>query len=147
MKIVVIQRHVENLWDIKDSVAGLNATRAESIFYTSDPEEALKAVENAGPALVISGLVLDSSDRSRPPLWDGTDLAREIKSANPEALFFIYSIFSNSARRNEAVDGFILKPSGISHTGDHSTLVEILVSDLENATTETLRAAFPAITP
>mgnify|MGYP001587385061 CR=1 FL=1 len=137
MKIVVIQRHNENLRGIKESVAQINRERAGEIIYASEEDEVMEAVQDGSPALVVSGQVL-----GRYGGGSGTDLARKVKRVNPQALFFIYSVMPD---RNEAVDGVIPKSNGTVVSGEHSLLARILASDLNGATVESLKATFPGI--
>lgn len=137
MKIVVIQRHVENLRGIKENVARINRERAEEIIYASDESEVMEAIQDGNPALVVSGQVLGRCGDGY-----GTDLARKVKQTNPRTLFFIYSVMPE---RNESVDGIIPKSKGTIDSGEHSLLARILASDLDGATLESMKAAFPEI--
>jgi hypothetical protein len=135
MKIVVIQRHVENLRGIKKGVAKINRARAEEILFTSSENEVLWAVRDGSPVFVVSGQVLDRGY--------GTDLAREVKRINPRALFFIYSVMPE---RNKSVDGIIPKRGGTAVSGEHSLLASILAADLNDKIfIENIRAACSVI--
>lgn len=133
MKIIVIQRHFENLVGIKAEVAKINQKRAEEIIFTNVPEEVLDAVHDGLPVIVVSGQVFG------PFLFSGTDLARQVKQVNPQAQFYMYSVIPE---RNEAVDGVIPKRNGTAVNGQHPVLAGILTSDLDGATPETLRRTF-----
>lgn len=135
MRIVVIQRHEGNLSGIKENVARINGERAKEIIYTSNPEEVVKIVRDGIPTFIVSGQIFDH-------VLCGTDLASIVKQVNPQVLFFIYSTMPEA---NEAVDGVIPKKNGTFVTRDHKLLARILASDLDTATPESIKAAFPEV--
>ncbi|TSC70809.1 MAG: hypothetical protein CEO12_185 [Parcubacteria group bacterium Gr01-1014_46] len=132
MKIIVAQRHRENLLGIKEGVAKIDPARSREILFTSIPEAVLDAVMDGSPAFVVSGQVFDSH-------IEGSQLARLVKQVNPQVRFYMYSVMPH---RNEAVDGVIPKSCGTAVSGEHPMLARILASDLEAATSETLMRTF-----
>ena len=135
MKIMVIQRHKGDLEGIRRCLAEISPERVKEVIFTSNPMEVMKAVADREPTLVVSGQYFEPE----PSLVHGIDLARLVKRVNPRALFYI---FSTVPQTNQFVDGVIPKEVG---TNEHRLLARILASELEKATPQTLRAAFPEI--
>lgn len=73
---------------------------------------------------------------------EGTDLAIEVKEANPNAIFFIYSVMPET---NASVDGLIPKKDGTISTAEHSLLTRILTCEKSKMTILDLKALFPEI--
>jgi DNA-binding NarL/FixJ family response regulator len=119
MKIIVAQRHQQNLEGIKAEVARINPARAEEIIYTSNPHAVLDEIVDGQPALVVSGVVFDSST-------DGAMLARFAKRLNPRIQFYIYSV---CPERNEAVDGIFRKRHGTAASRQHPELAQMLADE------------------
>ncbi|MBI4385498.1 hypothetical protein HY573_01570 [Candidatus Parcubacteria bacterium] len=132
-RIIVAQRHQENLNEIREKVARINRRRAEKIFFTTDSGLALDHVEPRGPTLVVSGQVFGLIDFGP---GSGTDLAAKVKQKNPGALFFIYSLMPD---RNAAVDGVIPKRRG------HVLLSKILTVSGKELNLRRLKELFPEI--
>ena len=128
MKTIIVQRHSHNLIGIQERIAEIDENI--DIFYTSNPRDVLRRVRGNDPVFVVSGQVFDYPT-------SGTNLARAVKSINPYALFFIYSVMPEW---NESVDGIIPKEDGT-----HSLLARILTSNLEDITPVDLGLAFPEV--
>lgn len=139
MKIIVIQRHSENLDGIRESVFRLNPTRAEEIVYTSEPAEVLEQVRNAQgeQVLVVSGQILGIYG------FEGTDLANAVKHICPDALFYLYSV---SPGWCESVDGIIPKPLHTGFSREHFLLAGILASNFNGLLSkDRIKDLFPEI--
>lgn len=136
MKIIVAQRHHENLVGIKNSVARINKKRAEEITFTSDPDSVVELVRGKQPALVISGQLFGVGFK------EGTDLAVEVKEVNPKTLFFIYSVMPET---NESIDGLIPKEDGTALTDQHLILARVLTCKKSKMTILNLKSLFPEI--
>ncbi len=135
VKTVVLQIHAENLCGIQQNVACIDSSRADEIIFTADREDVLTVIKGEEPVLVVSGQVLGLG-------ISGTDLARDVKRANPKALFFIYSVMPAT---NESVDGVIPKRNGTATNGAHELLAKILTSPLDGITATDLKKRFPEI--
>lgn len=139
MKIIVIQRHSENLDGIRESVSRLNPTRAEEIVYTSEPAEVLEQVRSAQgeQVLVVSGQILGIYG------FGGTDLANAVKHICPDALFYLYSVIPEWC---ESVDGIIPKPLHTGFSREHFLLARILASNFNGLLSkDRIKDLFPEI--
>lgn len=139
MKIVVLQRDKEVLELVKETVARINPARAEQILFTSEQGEVMRAVADRQPVLVVSGQYL-GRDLLSPAR--GTRLARLVKGMNPNVIFFMFSVEPDT---NEFVDGVIPKEWDDLVSEEPLLIARVLTSDLEGATAESIRAAFPEI--
>jgi hypothetical protein len=132
MKIIVAQRHTENLIGIKDAVRQVDAERAEIIHFTSSSEDVVRHVKDGQPAFIVSGQVFSFG-------FSGTQLALEVKKVNPLAAFFIYSVVPS---KNGAVDGVIPKNEGTAYNHQHSLLARILTLPEEDLTSQKVKTLF-----
>lgn len=137
MRIVVIQRHAEDLEGIRKCLGEISQVRAEEVIFTTDPGEVMRLVSNRERVFVVSSQYLEPGPQL--PTINGTKLASLVKDVNRNAMFYIFSVLPQT---NEFVDGVIPKEVG---TKEYRLLAKILASDLKEATPQSLMAAFPEI--
>jgi len=130
MRIIVVSQPEPKLEGMRNAVKRISEVFAKEIVFVMGMMEALELLDDGQQTLVVSGQIIGMRDR-------GTDLARLVKRANPNSLFFMYSICPET---NECVDGVI--PVDKEH---HALVARILTSDLSNATRMSLKTAFPEI--
>lgn len=140
-KVIVVQRHIQNVTGIKECVERMNKKESAEILFTNDPGEVVESVQYGDSVMIVSGQVFaEAGDRSG--IKYGTQLARIIKRLNPNALFFLYSTMPES---DPAIDGIIPKPYGTASSGYHPLLPKILLSYRSGMIAEDLKKFFPQI--
>ena len=137
MKIVVVQRYVEDLDRIKKSLDRKDPDRGfKDVVFTTSPKTVLKNVLPDEKLLVFSSFVFDKET------IQGPRFAKKIKELNPTAIFILFTVLAEIAfSGREFVDGVISKMEQKAF----ESVADILASDLENATIESLGRDFPII--
>lgn len=99
-KVIVLQKHPENLDKIEGCLRQISEEVAESALFTTNPDNVLREIEDGKEVLVISGLMFDH------PL-SGNELASKVKEANPNSIFYIFSTIPEG--KPPFVDGVFVK--------------------------------------
>lgn len=140
-KVIVVQRHIENVVGIRKETEVINSKKTGEMLFTNDPGMVVENVKHGEPVLVVSGQVFaEAGDRSG--IRHGDQLARIVKTLNPNVVFLVYSTMPEYA---PFVDGFIPKPYGTASSGCHPLLPKVILAYERGMTASDLKKKFPQL--
>jgi hypothetical protein len=144
-RIVVVERSVEALVEIKTAVATIDPVRAEEILFTQSPDEVIQYIGDEGGAVVVMGSLF--SDHYPETFWGGSNLAIQVSRAKTKWRGMGFSNVELLHGRNPQPDGEL--NGVIRDEGDWAdTLARILVmfqNELPEQNTDALLKELRAI--
>ena len=115
-KIIIGQRHAENLEGIKKMISENLPELLEKCIFTSSPSTLVEQGRISGKSMMIIGTVYENSMR-------GSEIAERVKQFNSEAQIFQYS---TCPQDSDYFDGTIYKRDGTCHSGEHAAIIDFL---------------------